>query len=227
EMWEPNLGALSRHFRVIRLDHRGHGSSPTVAGPSRIADLADDALATLDHLGVDTFAWCGLSMGGMVGMVIAADHPQRVTSLVLCCTSAHLADPSVWRERADALRRGASTAALAPGIVRRWFTPRWASDHPAEVERAQGWVSATSADAYRACCEAIAAWNHRPRLADITAPTLVIAGAHDVATPVDPDARLLVDAIPNARLEVLDAAHLATMETPEVATESIRVHVAG
>src|SRR5690606_40684875 len=142
-------------------------------------------------------------------------------------TTAIRGDRSCWRWRSDSRRRGSCSAAMAPVIVRLWFTPRWATDHPAEVERAQGWVSATSADAYRACCEAIAAWNHRPRLADITAPTLVIAGAHDVATPVDPDARLLVDAIPNARLEVLDAAHLATMETPEVATESIRVHVAG
>ena len=225
EMWEPNLAALSRTFRVVRLDHRGHGGSPVVPGPYRIADLAGDAVATLDALGVGTFSWCGLSMGAMIGMAVAADHPQRVASLVLCCTSAHFADPSVWRERADALARS-GTASLAPGIVSRWFTPRWAQEHPAAVHRAVGWVSRTSDEGYRACCQAIAAWDHRARLSEVAAPTLVIAGAHDVATPVEPDARILVDSIPDARLEVLDAAHVATVEAPAAATELIRTHVA-
>jgi 3-oxoadipate enol-lactonase len=132
----------------------------------------------------------------------------------------------VWRERAQALERG-GTAPLAPGIVRRWFTPRWAQEHPAEVDRAVRWVSETSDEGYRACCQAIAAWDHQARLPEITAPTLVIAGAHDVATPVDPDARTLVDTIPDARLEILDAAHVATVEAPAAATELIRAHVAG
>jgi 3-oxoadipate enol-lactonase len=226
EMWEPNLAALSRTFRVVRLDHRGHGGSAVPPGPYRITDLAGDAVATLDALGIETFAWCGLSMGAMVGMAVAADHPQRVASLVLCCTSAHLADPSVWRERAEAVTRG-GTAPLAPGIVRRWFTPRWAQEHPAEVDRAVRWVSGTSDEGYRACCQAIMEWDHRSRLREITAPTLVIAGEHDVATPVDPDARTLVEAIPDARLEVLDAAHVATVEAPAEASRLIRTHVAG
>jgi 3-oxoadipate enol-lactonase len=145
---------------------------------------------------------------------------------VLCCTSAHFTDPSGWHGRAVAVARG-GTGPLAAGIVERWFTPRWAQEHPAEVERAVRWVGGTSDEGYRACCQAIAAWDHRARLPEIPAPTLVLAGAHDVATPVVPHARLLADTIPDARLEVLDAAHVATVEAPRAATELIRSHVAG
>lgn len=119
------------------------------------------------------------------------------------------------------------TVSIAPQIVRRWFTPRWARDHPADVDQAVRWVSETSDEGYRACCEAIIAWDHRSRLPQITASTLVIAGEHDAATPVDPDARTLVTAIPDARLEVLDTAHLATLEAPDQAGKLISAHVAG
>lgn len=225
EMWSPNLAALATDFTVVRLDHRGHGGSPTPPGPYRIGDLAADCLRTLDSLGIERFAWCGLSMGAMIGMAIATGRPDRLTRLVLCCTSARLSDTSVWTERARrVLREG--TAALAPGIVERWFTDSWAQRHAGEVERARRWVGATSDPAYHHCCEAIAEWDHTESLPGITVPTLVIAGRHDVATPVEPDATALVEGIPGASLEVLDAAHLATMEVPDAANRAITRHLA-
>jgi 3-oxoadipate enol-lactonase len=111
--------------------------------------------------------------------------------------------------------------------VDRWFTPRWGEEHPAEVERARGWISGTADDAYRRCCEAIVDWNFIDRLPSIRTPTLVIAGRHDQAMPVDPDARILANRIPYAQLEILDAAHLATMEQPDAANRLISTHVAG
>lgn len=225
DMWAPNMAALATRFKVVRLNHRGHGHSAAPPGPYRIEDLAEDALRTLDGLGIERFAWCGLSMGAMTGMVIATQRPEGLDALVLCCTSAGLTDASVWRDRAERVAR-AGTGSLAPEIVERWFTEYWAYHHLVEIERARRWVSMTSDEAYRNCCEAIAEWDHVKQLSAITAPTLVIAGEYDVATPVEPDAMTLVDGIPGARLEVLNAAHLATMEAPEAATRAIIRHLA-
>jgi 3-oxoadipate enol-lactonase len=226
EMWDPNLSALASRFRVVRLDHRGHANSPAPPGPYRIDGLAEEMLCTLDGLGIERFAWCGLSMGGMIGMAMASRWPERVNVLALCCTSAAVTDTSVWADRARRVAdRG--TQALAAEIADRWFTPRWAEEHPAEVERARGWISGTADDAYRRCCEAIVDWNFIDRLPSIRTPTLVIAGRHDQAMPVDPDARILANRIPYAQLEILDAAHLATMEQPDAANRLISTHVAG
>lgn len=222
-MWEPNLAGLAGRFRLIRIDHRGHGGSPVPDGPYRVADLAADVLALLDRLGLDRVAWCGLSLGGMVGMVLASEHPERISRLVLCCTSAHFPDPTPWRDRIAAVADG-GTAPIAEAVVDRWFTPQWAAAHPAEVARARGWVADTPDAGYLACCRAIEVWDHRDRLPAITAPTLVIAGADDPATPVEPHARTLAAAIPGARLAVLPGAHLATIECADEATPLIAAH---
>jgi 3-oxoadipate enol-lactonase len=226
EMWEPNLSALASRFLVVRLDHRGHANSPAPSGPCCIDDLAEDVLCTLDGLGIERFAWCGLSLGGMIGMLMASRWPERVSALVLCCTSAAVTDTSVWTERARRVA-DSGTVALAAEIVDRWFTPRWARQHPSELERARAWVSNTADNAYRQCCEAIADWNFVEQLPAIGTPTLVIAGRHDRATPIDPDARILASRIPHARLEILDAAHLATMEQPDAANRLLSTHVSG
>jgi 3-oxoadipate enol-lactonase len=224
EMWRPQLAALTQRFRVVAIDHRGHGGSPVPAGPYRIADLAGDALALLDALGAERVAWCGLSMGGMVGMALASEHPERISRLVLCCTSAHFPDPTVWQERIAAVAAH-GTAPLADAVVARWFTPGWAAAHPDVVAQARAMVAGTSDAGYLACCQAIEAWDHRSRLAAIQAPTLVIAGTQDPSTPVEPHARTLVETIPGARLEVLQAAHLATVERADEATRLINAHV--
>ena len=225
EMWRPQVAALTERFRVIRVDHRGHGGSPVPEGPYRLADLAGDALALLDSLGLDRVAWCGLSLGGMVGMVLGSDHPERLTSLTLCCTSSHFPDTTVWRERIAAVRdRG--TAPIAAGVAGRWFTPDWAAAHPDVVAEATDMVAGTPDAGYLACCQAIEVWDHRDRLPAIPTPTLVIAGSADPSTPVEPHARTIAEGIPGARLEILDAAHLATVERADEATPLIAAHVA-
>jgi 3-oxoadipate enol-lactonase len=225
EMWRPQLPALTGRFRVVRIDHRGHGGSPVPDGPYAVADLAGDVLALLDELGLGRVAWCGLSLGGMVGMHLASQAPDRIASLTLCCTSAHFPDPTGWRERIAAVRAG-GTAPIADAVVRRWFTPGWAAAHPDVVAEATDMVATTPDAGYLAGCQAIEVWDHRPRLAAIDVPTLVLAGSGDLATPVEPHARTLVDAIPGARLEVLDAAHLATVERAAEATPLIAEHAA-
>lgn len=223
QMWRPQVAPLAERFRVLRVDHRGHGGSPVPPGPYRIADLAGDVLALLDALELDRVAWCGLSMGGMVGMHLASEAPERISSLTLCCTSAHFPDPSVWTERIAAVTAG-GTGPLADAVVSRWFTPDWAAAHPDVVAEAVAMVAQTPDQGYLASCEALRVWDHRDRLPAIAAPTLVIAGSADAATPVEPHAETMVEGIPDARLEVLDAAHLATVEQAERATSLIAEH---
>ncbi|MDN5861203.1 MAG: alpha/beta fold hydrolase, partial [Pseudonocardia sp.] len=142
EMWRPQVAALAGRFRIVRFDHRGHGRSPVPQGPYRIADLAGDALALLDRLGLGRVAWCGLSMGGMVGMYLGSEAPQRLTSLVLCCTTAHFPDPAPWRERIASVAAG-GTDSIADAVVARWFTPDWAAAHPDVVAECRGMVAGT------------------------------------------------------------------------------------
>lgn len=226
DMWLPQLPALTERFRVIRLDHRGHGGSPVPPGPYRMADLAGDTLALLDALGLERVAWCGLSLGGMVGMYLGSEAPSRLTSLTLCCTSAHFPDPTPWRDRIGAVAEN-GTAPIAGAVVGRWFTPDWAAAHPSDVAAAVAMVAGTPDGGYLACCQAIEVWDHRDRLPAVAVPTLVLGGSADLATPVEPHSRTLVDGIPGARLEVLDAAHLATIERADQATALIAAHAAG
>ncbi len=223
EMWRPQMAALAGTFRVIRIDHRGHGGSPVPPGPYRMADLAGDSLALLDRLGLDRVAWCGLSLGGMVGMYLGSEAPERLTSLTLCCTSAHFPDPTPWTDRIAAVGTG-GTEPIADAVVARWFTPGWAAGHPETVAECRAMVAGTPDAGYLACCQAIEVWDHRDRLPAVTVPTLVIGGSDDPATPVEPHSRTLADGIPSARLEIVPAAHLATIEQPEQTTALIGAH---
>lgn len=225
EMWRPQVGPLTESFRVIRIDHRGHGNSPVPPGPYRIADLAGDALALLDRLGLDRVAWCGLSIGGMVGMYLGSEAPERLTSLTLCCTSSHFPDATVWRDRIAAVSSG-GTGPIAETVVSRWFTPDWAAAHPDVVAEAAAMVAGTPDDGYLACCQALEVWDHRDRLGAVAVPTLVVAGDADLSTPIDPHASTIVEGIPGARLEVLDAAHLATIQRADEASALIKEHAA-
>ena len=221
-MWEPQL-TLAGPFRVIRIDHRGHGGSPVPPGPYAMPDLAADVVQLLDELELAQVAFCGLSLGGMIGMYLGSEHPHRLTSLTLCCTTPHFADKAPWDERIAAVETG-GTAGIADAVVSRWFTPEWAEVHPDVVTALRDQIAGTPDTGYLGCCRAIAAWDHRERLAAVAVPTLVIGGSDDLSTPVDPHALALVDGIPGARLEVLPGAHLATIESALAASELISGH---
>lgn len=213
-MWEPCVGPLAEHFRVIRVDARGHGASPA-AGPGRttLADLGRDVVALLDRLGLERVHLAGLSLGGMTAMWVAAHAPQRVNRAVLLCTSAHLAPATVYAERAVAVRAHGMEP-IADAVVARWVTPGLAGRDPELMASLRAMLTAVDAESYAQCCEAIAELDLRPDLGRIAAPTLVIAGGQDVATP-PAHAEVITQGIAGARLEVIDdAAHVATVETP-------------
>jgi len=214
EMWQPQLEALTEHFRVVRYDHRGHGGSPVPPDPYRIEDLGGDVLALLDHLELERVHLGGLSMGGMVAMWVAAHAPQRVDRLALLCTSALLGPPSMWVERATAVRDGGMNA-IADAVLARWFTPGFTQRHAGVVAWARRMLTSVPPEGYANCCAVIETMDLTGDLPAITAPTLVIAGADDPATPPIPHGSTIVDGIAGARMEVVpDSAHIASIEQP-------------
>jgi 3-oxoadipate enol-lactonase len=221
-MWKPQSDPLSERFRVLRYDIRGHGSSPVPPTPYSIADLGTDLLALLDRLEIERASLCGLSIGGMASMWTAAHAPERISRLVLCCTSAQLGPREAWLERAATVR-GDGVGAVADAVLARWFTPGFTEGPRGRAvrERMRGILTATPAEGYAGCCEAIAEMDLRGDLPQIAAPTLVLAGEDDPATPPE-HGRLIAEMIPNARFELVsNAAHLASIERAELVTATI------
>jgi 3-oxoadipate enol-lactonase len=161
----------------------------------------------------------------MVGICLAANVPERLSSLILCSTSAHYDDHGPWVERAASVR-WAGTAGIARDVVSGWFTADWAAAHPDFVEQAIKMIASTPDDGYAECCSAIAGWDGRRSLGRINTPTLVIGGSQDLGTPVNPYAKTLAAAIYRAKLEILDGAHLAIFEQPDRANRLIARHAA-
>jgi 3-oxoadipate enol-lactonase len=225
-MWDPQAEALAERFRLVRYDTRGHGESPVPPGPYDIADVGADLVALLDHLGIERAHVTGLSLGGMTGMWLGINAPERLDRLVLLCTSAKLGPPENWSERARTVRAD-GTAAVAEAGVGRWLTERFREEHPDTAEWLRAMIAAQPDAGYAECCGVIERMDQLADLPSITAPTLVIAGAQDPATPPE-HAERIVAGIPGARLEVLDpAAHLANVEQPEAVTRLILEHLEG
>jgi 3-oxoadipate enol-lactonase len=212
-VWEPQVAAFRRHFRLLRYEHPGHGGSPAPAGPYTIGELGAAVLGLLDAHGIERARYCGISLGGMVGMWLAAHAPGRITALGLCCTSAFLPPASGWTGRAGQVRRH-GMASIAEQSIGRWFTPRFRAREPAVPAAFAAALSATDPEGYAGCCEAIAAMDLRPALPSITAPTLVVAATEDPATPPAHGAAI-ASGIAGARLTVIrGAAHLANVSAP-------------
>ncbi|MEP6973042.1 MAG: 3-oxoadipate enol-lactonase [Actinomycetota bacterium] len=223
-MWDPQMADLTRSFSVVRYDLRGHGDSPVPPDPYDIADLGGDVLALLDRLGIGRAHLCGLSLGGMVSMWLAAHAPNRVDRLVLCATSARFSPPEAWAERAAIVRAG-GIEGVADIVVGRWFTPEHATTHPELIKEMRAMIAKTPPKGYEACCRVIEHTDLRPSLSAILAPTLVIAGAQDLAAPVD-QAELINNGINDCRMAVVErAAHLLNVERPENVNALILEHL--
>jgi 3-oxoadipate enol-lactonase len=226
EVWEPQAAALGERFRLLRFEHRGHGGSPSLPGPYTIAELGADVLRLLDGFGVQTASYCGISLGGMIGMWLAAHAPERIGALAVCCTSAYLPPAGFWTGRA-AQARTAGMASLAEPVVGRWFTPAFRARDPATVARFVTTVAGVDPQGYAGCCEAIAAMDQRSSLGRISAPTLVIAGAEDPATPPWHGARI-ASAVGRSRLRVIrGGSHLANVSQPGEVTAILIAHLTG
>lgn len=210
--FDEQVAAWRDHRRLIRFDLPGHGGSPVhAAASSDISSLADQVVKMLDGLGVQRFSYLGVSIGGAIGQRLGLQYGDRLDRLVLCATAARFADPETWRDRAARVR-AEGTEWVVPSRIGTWFTTEFAERRSEEAERLLGMLRATSPDGYAGCCEAIASFDLRDRLGEITVPTRVIAGSDDPATPVE-TCRAIADGIPGADLVVIPgAAHFPNVE---------------
>ena len=213
-MWDPQVQRLSSRLRLLRFDHRGHGASPVPPGPYRIEDFGRDFLRLLDRLQLERVAFCGLSLGGMVGMWLGANAPERIDRLILCCTAARMPRPEDFTTRAARVRQDGLDA-IADQIIGRWFTPDFFKLQPQQVASIRRLLVSTNPEGYASSCEALAAMDLRDQLGRITAPTTVMAADQDQSTPIA-QAQEIAGGIAGARMTVIArAAHVANIEQPD------------
>ena len=218
-MWAPQMPALLGHFRVLRHDARGHGQSSVPPGPYTIPQLGADVLALMDHLGIARAHFCGLSMGGMIGMWLGAHHGVRINRLALCNTAAKIGTADTWNARIDKVNAD-GMASITGVVLDRWFTPGFQERAPEQVDIVRAMLLRTDPAGYNASCAAVRDMDQRAEIANITVPTLVIAGTHDLSTPAA-DGKLVANTIAGARYAELDAAHLSNWEQPEEFTHQL------
>ena len=209
-MWDPQAQEFHKKFRVLRYDTRGHGQSSSTPGPYSIDQLAKDVVALLDALDLDSVHFCGLSMGGMIGMWLGVHAPKRLNRVVLSNTGAKIGTPEAWNARIEAVRKNGMKS-IASAVVDRWFSPAFRQKSPAIISNTLRMIGEANAEGYLACCAAVRDFDFREQLGRVRAPALVISGAHDPATP-PADGRFLAQQIPGARYAELNAAHLSNIE---------------
>jgi 3-oxoadipate enol-lactonase len=216
EMWEPQLPALAKSYRVLRYDTRGHGGSEVTPGAYTLDLLADDVVGLLEALGIERTHFVGVSMGGMIGQTLALKRPEVLGGLVLADTSSRVPPEAgpMWEERiATAEQRG--MAALAEGTLERWFTAPYIARSPEVVDAIRGLIRTTAPQGFIGCSRAIQVLNTTDRLGEIRLPTLIIVGEQDMGTPVAA-AEVIHERIPDSKLVVLEsAAHLGNIEQAE------------
>jgi 3-oxoadipate enol-lactonase len=218
-MWDEQVAPFTRHFRLVRYDRRGHGKSTAPKGPYSMERLGRDVLAVLDELAIQKIDWCGLSMGGMVGQWLGANAANRIDKLILSNTACYFPDKTIWDGRIKMVR-DKGLAGIVDANMERWFTKEFRERSPQAIERMRKMFVATNVEGYVGCGEAIRDMDHRPLLAKITAPTLVIAGRQDPATPLEGN-EFIRQHIPGAKIAVLEAAHIANMEQPQVYADTV------
>jgi 3-oxoadipate enol-lactonase len=218
-MWDPQIPEFLKSFRVLRCDTRGHGESSVTPGPYSIEQLAEDVIAMADALKLGQFHFCGLSMGGMIGMWLALNAPQRLNKLALCSTGAKIGTSEMWNARIEAVRKQGMKP-VATAAVERWFTAAFRVKNPGTVAGIQKMVEAVNPEGYAANCAAVRDFDSREQLQRIHTSTLVISGIHDPATP-PADGRFLTAHVPGARYVELNAAHLLNIEEADRFTREV------
>jgi 3-oxoadipate enol-lactonase len=207
-LWAQVASSLTDSRRVIRYDHRGHGSSPVPAGDYTLEQIATDALELMDSLGIERADYCGVSMGGMVGMWLAANHPSRIRR-----TSAHMAPQQPWIDRA-ALVRAEGMASVAQPTLERWLTPEFLAANSPAVMVTRDQLMGTDPQGYAGCAMAVGEMDLRADLSSISAPTLVIVAEDDPSTPPS-HGEFIAESIAGSQLARVPGRHLALVEHPE------------
>jgi 3-oxoadipate enol-lactonase len=218
-MWEGQLESFSRHFRVLRYDVRGHGRSTVAPGPYTIAQLSWDLVHLMDFLRLDRVHFCGLSMGGMVGMFLGANAANRFHKFALCNTASKFGDEDMWNKRIQSVQSGGMKA-VAGSVLGRWLTPNFRSAHPTETQAILSMLESANPDGYIAACAAVRDTDHRNILKDVHLPSLVLTGTHDPAATPEAS-QVLARSIPGAVYAELPASHLSNVEARDQFNEQV------
>jgi 3-oxoadipate enol-lactonase len=218
-MWDSQIQEFTKSFRVVRYDTRGHGKSSVPPGPYSAEQLANDVLTLADSLKLERFHFCGLSMGGMTGMWLAANAPQRLSKLVICSAAGKFGTPEMWNARIETVRKNGMKP-VAAATMERWFTLAFRAKNPSVIAKIQKMVESVHPSGYTSNCAAVRDFDFREKLGQIRISTLVASGTHDPAT-TPADGRFLADHISGARYVELDGAHLANIEDADRFTREV------
>ncbi|WP_305988356.1 3-oxoadipate enol-lactonase [Roseibium sp. MMSF_3544] len=216
EMWDPQIPALSEHFRVLRYDTRGHGKSDVPSGPYTFDHLVGDVISLMDRLDIETARFMGLSKGAMTGLGLALAHPDRIERVV-CADGRSDAPPpfkSMWDDRIGNVEAN-GMAGIVDGTMASWFTPDWLDANPETAEGVRRMILSHDPAGYIANCRALQGLDYFRRLDKIGIPVLYVGGSHDKgAAPAVMQA--MADATPGASfVEIPNAAHVANINAPE------------
>lgn len=226
-MWEPQVPALRSRYRVLRYDTRGHGGTDAPPAPYSLEQLAEDARALLQALGIARTHFMGLSMGGFIGQILALKYPAMLQSLVLCDTTSRV--PPEARPNWDERIRVAETQGMEPHVeptIGRWFTGPFREQRADVVNPVRGMIRGTNPRGYIGCCHAIATLDLTDRLSAVRTPTLIIVGEDDPATPVAAS-RIIQERIKGSELVILkSASHLSNMEQAEAFNRAVTTFLA-
>lgn len=228
DMWDAQVPAFSEHFRVLRYDTRGHGGSTVTPGPYSIEQLGRDVLGLVDALGIDRFAFCGLSMGGLIGQWLGINAGERLTQLVICNSGAKIGTDEVWNERIDTVLKDGEQAMrdMRDASIARWFTPAFARRDPVQTSRLTQMIASTSPAGYAANCAAVRDADYRDQLGAIKAPTLIVCGSQDPVTTPE-HGRFIQDRVAGAELVEFEAAHLSNVEAGDDFTQRVLAFLRG
>lgn len=214
--WDDQIPLLTERFRVLRYDTRGHGGSSAPEGPYTFADLTGDVLGLMDHYGFREATFIGLSMGGMTGLGLAIDHPERITRLICCDARADAVPAFVdnWTARIASVKEAGDMKPIAAFNKERWFTPGFVASRPEVVQKAMNMVLNTSVRGYIGCAQALQTLDYKRRLSRIGCPTLFVCGAQDAAAPASV-MQEMAGLAPGAAFTLVDpGAHVCNMENP-------------
>ena len=223
-MWDAVVPHL-KTFRVLRMDARGHGQSDSPPGNYTLDQLAADALAVLDAAGADEAAICGLSLGGMTAMTLGLDAPERVSALILACTSARM-DRAVWRSRIETVLDQGMTA-IVDTVIGRFFSEEFLRNHESEVDRVRVSLLKMQAGGYAGCGAAIRDMALLDRISAIKKPVLIVAGDKDISTPFHSHGSEIQRRIARSQVRMLPAAHLAPVEMPDLFAAAVTAFLSG
>lgn len=224
-VWAQQIPSFSQHFRILRYDTRGHGLSGLGLRPFDFFDLAEDVVGLLDHLEIDKAHFCGISMGGLVGLALAIRHPKRLQRLVLSNTAARIGSTEGWDARAELVAKE-GLESLAATLVERWLSDVYRQAQPGLAQVLVDMLGRTDQAGYIACCAALRDADFRGELSAIRTPSLVISGSHDLATTPQ-QGRDLAAGLAGARFTELEASHIANWESADPFCKVVIAHLLG